>query len=79
MSNFEDIKYSVLYRNGRDLVLFDFIATDDVDDLRDLIIFHFEERHDFEERIEYAVCVFENFYSDGSDIELIDWKKNNTD
>ncbi len=70
------VYYSVLYRNGRDLVLFDFNADEDVDDLQELIIFHFEERHNIVERIERtAVCVFKNFYNTNGDIELIDFEE----
>jgi hypothetical protein len=77
---------NVLYRKGRDLLLFEFNFQDDpknpVQEITDLINFHFFERHDFDECIERQVSsIFKNFYDedykdeDGDDVQFIDWEE----
>jgi len=67
----------VLYKRGRDLILFDFNFDEDTIDVIELINFHFCERHDFDERIEKcALSVFKDFYDEGNDggEEFVDWE-----
>lgn len=73
--------YMILYRKGRQLILFDFYIDDDCQDLQHLIPFHFEDQHDFDERIEScALSVFECFYEEdnGNEVELVGWEKKMT-
>lgn len=71
------MKYiNVLYRLGRDLILFKFNYPPNGSFTEDLIRFHFEERHCFEERVEFAESVFKDFYefpNDGEP-ELLDYE-----
>jgi hypothetical protein len=69
------LEYSVLYQFRKDLVLFDFTCDDETfgEDLHELIIFHFTDRHDLEERVNLcANTIFKDFY-DSEDEELIDY------
>ena len=71
-------RINVLYKKGRDLILFEFSYTEYVEDLNELIDFHFCDRHDFNERVETcAKSVFKNFYENPSDNEpkLIDYEE----
>ena len=66
------IELNVLYRKGRDLILFEFSYKDegDIEELTDLIEFHFCDRHDFDERVDTcAKSIFKNFYDDLEDNE----------
>ena len=58
------ITLDVLYRNGLDSVLFEFIIDNDTDDVEGLIQFHFEERHDFNECVIQAKSIFPHFYNE---------------
>ena len=74
------IELNVLYRKGRDLILFDFSYKDegDIEELTDLIEFYFCDRHDFDERVGLcAKSIFKNFYDDLEDNEpeLIDYEE----
>ena len=74
------IELNVLYRKGRELILFDFYYEDDgtVGNLAELIDFHFCDGHDFDERLETcAKSIFKNFYFDLEDNEpeLIDYEE----
>ena len=71
-------RINVLYKKCRDLILFEFSYTEYVEDLNELIDFHFCDRHDFNERVEAcAKSVFKNFYENPSDNEpkLIDYEE----
>ena len=77
MKTMDYIHVIVLYKRGRDLILFDFNYTEDVIDVVELIEFHFCERHDFEEDLERRVkCIFKNFYDEPNDgeVEFIDYE-----
>lgn len=68
---------NVLYKRGRDLILFDFHYYENEDDLSGLIDFHFCERHDFNEMVDLcAKSVFKDFYDqpNNDEPELIDWE-----
>lgn len=70
------IDVNVLYRKGRDLILFDFGYEENEEDPFGLIEFHFCDRHDFDERVEKcAKSIFKDFYDSLSDNdpELIDY------
>ena len=67
----DQLNYSVLYRFKKDLILFDFTSDKKVEDIDDLIKFHFEERHELEERIQFAVSIFKDFYLCEGESELI--------
>lgn len=72
------IELNVLYRKGRDLILFDFGYEESEEDPAGLIEFHFCDRHDFDERVETcSKSIFKNFYDDLEDNEpeLIDYEE----
>ncbi len=74
------IELNVLYRKGRDLILFEFSYKyeDDIEELADLIEFHFCDRHDFDERVDTcAKSVFKNFYDqlEDNEPEFIDYEE----
>ena len=73
----KQIFVNVLYKKGRDLILFGFNFDENETEPVELICFHFSERHDFNERMKSAKSIFKNFYdkpNDGEE-EFIDYEE----